>query len=412
MAPQLGKKFRLNKSDSMRWLNWICGHPREFELEFQVLNWVLVTTALLGVLLTVENLILQIPPPAAEGTLAVTIFSLGGYYLVRIKKKFSRIIAPILYLFFFVPITFIWFFSDGLAGSTPYFYIVPILASVSIMRGWTQRFFLSATILHLLALIVVERIAPHMISSYSSDFVRWLDMLVGVIYAVSYGVGYINILMYTLNQRRALADQLLLNILPEPIAERLKYAPNEIVADSHDGVTVLFADVVNFTPMSAYMSPIDLVNLLNHVFTAFDQVAEKYGIEKIKTIGDCYMVAGGVPLPRSDHAHAITHFALEIRELVVRSDFGGKQLHFRFGINSGPVVGGVIGQKKFAYDLWGDTVNTASRMESNSKANVIQITEATYQLIKDDFVCVPQGKIHVKGKGEMAVWHVDCAQSC
>lgn len=411
MASQLGKRFHLKESRSTQWLSWTCGRPSEFDLEFQVLNWVLITSALMGVLLTVENLILQIPSPAAESTLGVTAISLGGYYLVRIKKKYSRTIAPLLYAFYILTVTFIWFSSDGLEGAMPYFYIVPILAGVSIMHGRTQRIVLSATILHLFALITIEKIAPQMVSPYLSDYARWLDTLVGVSYAVSYGLGYTSILMYNLNQRRELADQLLLNILPKPIAERLKYAPNEVVADSHDYVTVLFADVVNFTPMSAQMSPVDLVNLLNKVFTTFDQIAEKYGIEKIKTIGDCYMIAGGVPFPRIDHAQAVTQFALEIRDLVTRTDFDGKKLNFRFGISSGPLVGGVIGQKKFAYDLWGDTVNTASRMESNSQPNTIQITESTYRLIKEDFACVSQGKIQVKGKGEIDVWYVDCAKS-
>jgi len=406
----LENRFRLKESHNIQWLNWICGHPSEFELEFQVLNWVLVTSAFMGVLLTVENLLLRIPSPAAEGTLGATAISLGGYYVIRIKKNFLRIIAPVIYLSFLLPVTFIWFSSNGLEGAMPYFYIVPILAGVAIMHGWMQRIILSVTILHLFTLITLEKVAPQTVSPYPSDFAQWIDTLVGVIYAVSYGVGYTCILVYNLNQRRELAEQLLLNIIPKPIAERLKYMPNEIVADSHEYVTVLFADVDNFTTMSAQMSPVDLVNLLNKVFTEFDQLAEKYGIEKIKTIGDCYMVAGGVPLPRVDHAQAITQFACEIRDLVARTEFDGKRLNFRFGISSGPLMGGVIGQKKFAYDLWGDTVNTASRMESNGKANIIQITEATYRLIQDDFICVPQGKIQVKGKGEIAVWYVDCAK--
>jgi class 3 adenylate cyclase len=201
------------------------------------------------------------------------------------------------------------------------------------------------------------------------------------------------------------SEDLLHNILPEVIAERLKESRGTI-ADQNEGASILFADVVNFTPMSAEMSATELVDLLNEVFSDFDDLTEKYGLEKIKTIGDCYMVASGVPEPRADHAQVITHMALDMQERVENHDYHGHKLAFRIGINSGPVVAGVIGRKKFIYDLWGDTVNTASRMESNGKGGCIQITETTYNLIKEDFLCEPQGTIHVKGKGEMAVWHV------
>ena len=178
------------------------------------------------------------------------------------------------------------------------------------------------------------------------------------------------------------------------------------IADHYANASVFFADIVNFTPMSAKMAPVELVELLNEVFSYFDTLVDKYDLEKIKTIGDCYMVASGVPNPRPDHAQALTNFALDLRDIVSKHDFHGKQLTFRIGLNSGPVVAGVIGRKKFIYDLWGDAVNTASRMEAHGTGGVIQVTEATYKLIKDDFICEPHGGINVKGKGEMKVWHV------
>ena len=201
------------------------------------------------------------------------------------------------------------------------------------------------------------------------------------------------------------SEHLLLNILPEEIAAILKNE-NRVIADRYADASILFADVVNFTPMSAQMTPEELVGLLDEVFSYFDVLAEKYGLEKIKTIGDCYMVAAGVPHPRPDHAHILACMALDIREYVRQREFHGKKLTFRIGLNSGPVVAGVIGRKKFIYDLWGDAVNTASRMESHGVGGLIQITEATYELIKDDFVCEPHGMINVKGKGEMNVWYV------
>ena len=191
------------ESRTTRWLGMICGRSQDFALEYQVLNWVLVTSALMGVLLTAENFLLRIPSPAAESTLVVTAVSLAGYYLVRIKRRFSRLIAPLLYALFLLPLTFIWFSSAGLEGAVPYLYIVPILAGVSIMHGRTQRTVLSLTILHLFSLIAVEKIAPQLVSPYPSDYARWLDTLVSVIYAVSYGVGYTGILLHMVRTRTA-----------------------------------------------------------------------------------------------------------------------------------------------------------------------------------------------------------------
>ncbi len=201
------------------------------------------------------------------------------------------------------------------------------------------------------------------------------------------------------------SEALLLNILPKKIAEALKQSPATI-ADHFEGASVLFADVVEFTPMSAEMTPDELVGLLNEVFTYFDEVAQEHGIEKIKTIGDSYMAAAGVPTPRPDHAHALTRMALQVRDYFRANDIQGRRLAFRMGINSGPLVGGVIGTRKFIYDLWGDAVNTASRMESHGSQGAIQITQATHDLIKDDFECEHRGTLDVKGKGEMEVWHV------
>ena len=201
------------------------------------------------------------------------------------------------------------------------------------------------------------------------------------------------------------SESLLLNILPKEIVAILKNKPRTI-ADHFDGASILFADVVNFTPLSATMTPTELVELLNEVFSYFDLLTDKYGLEKIKTIGDCYMVASGVPRPRTDHAQVLTTMALDMRDYVSQHEFCGRKLTFRIGLNSGPVVAGVIGHKKYIYDLWGDAVNTASRMESHGRGGIIQITRATYELIKDNFVCEPRGTVNVKGKGEMEVWFV------
>jgi len=197
------------------------------------------------------------------------------------------------------------------------------------------------------------------------------------------------------------SDSLLLNILPAPIAQRLKQDQHSI-AERFDDVTILFADIVDFTGLSAQISPTRLVKQLNEIFSAFDQLALDHGLEKIKTIGDAYMVAGGLPTPRPDHPQAIAQMALDMQRKITqfkRDD--GKAFHIRIGINTGPVVAGVIGLKKFAYDLWGDAVNVASRMESHGSVGGIQVTAATYDRLKSQFLFKERGAIDVKGKGKM-----------
>lgn len=200
------------------------------------------------------------------------------------------------------------------------------------------------------------------------------------------------------------SEKLLLNILPKPIAERLK-AEQSTIADSFAEVSVLFADIVGFTELSARMSPTELVKRLNVIFSHFDQLAEKYGVEKIKTIGDAYMVVGGLPMPRDDHAEAIAQMALGMQAKIAKlSADTGEKLAIRVGINSGPVVAGVIGVSKFTYDLWGDTVNVAARMEATGFAGRIQVTDVTYELLKDKYLLEKRGVIQVKGKGNMMTY--------
>jgi adenylate cyclase len=207
-----------------------------------------------------------------------------------------------------------------------------------------------------------------------------------------------------LELEQAKSERLLLNVLPEPVAARLK-EDEGIIADACPSVTVLFADIVGFTPLSERLSASDLVSLLDSVFVRWDALAGHHGVEKIKTIGDAYMVAGGIPLPRDDHAEAIAEMALAMGpELAHCAAETGLPLEVRIGIDTGPVVAGVIGRAKFIYDLWGDTVNTASRMESHALLGSIQVTERTYGHLRERYEFRPRGTIEVKGKGPMTTY--------
>jgi adenylate cyclase len=202
-------------------------------------------------------------------------------------------------------------------------------------------------------------------------------------------------------------EALLLNVLPAEIAQRLQSDPNSI-ADHFDDASILFADVVDFTPLSSRLDAREVVGLLDRLFTSFDELVDRYDVEKIKTIGDCYMVAAGVPRRRPDHAQALAGLALEMRECAKTCLTDGPEtdLQLRIGISSGPVVAGVIGRRRFLYDLWGDTVNMASRMESHGTPDAIQITRTTFELLQDDFVTEPIGLVDVKGKGEVETWRL------
>jgi adenylate cyclase len=209
-----------------------------------------------------------------------------------------------------------------------------------------------------------------------------------------------------LQAEREKSEKLLLNVLPEVIATRLK-KDESFIADRYPQVSILFADIVNFTPLSNRLSPEDLVNMLNQIFSRFDLLAETFGLEKIKTIGDAYMAAAGLPTERPDHARACIEMALAMQQEIAKLDLPEtKELQLRIGIHTGPVVAGVIGLRKFIYDLWGDAVNTASRMESHGIPGSIHITDEVRQMVDGEFDFKDRGIIEVKGKGPMRTWMV------
>lgn len=201
------------------------------------------------------------------------------------------------------------------------------------------------------------------------------------------------------------SESLLTNILPAAVANRLKSRADQIIADKHEEASILFADMAGFTAWASATAPVDLVRFLNEVFTAFDRLVERHGLEKIKTTGDNYMVVSGVPVPRSDHAAALVQLALEMVD-AARHIHGphGRDVSIRIGIASGPVVAGVVGMKKFFYDVWGDAVNVASRMESTGVPGRIQVSPETFERVKDQFEFESRGPIDVKGKGKMTTW--------
>ena len=201
------------------------------------------------------------------------------------------------------------------------------------------------------------------------------------------------------------SERLLVNILPAKVAQRLKDRPDETIADSYPEASVLFADMEGFTARATDLPPAELVGFLNAVFTRLDSIVERHGLEKIKTTGDAYMVVSGLPEPRVDHAEALADLALDMREaLTGLTDPKGRPVAVRIGLASGPVVAGVVGTRKFYYDVWGDAVNTASRMESTGEVGKIQVAPETHALLAKRFALEDRGLIDVRGKGRMRTW--------
>jgi class 3 adenylate cyclase len=317
-----------------------------------------------------------------------------------------------------------------------------IAALVLARRRWPLAVLLaSAVILQLYYQLDYPGIYPAvplsvaLASAWAAGHRLWSLLVAGLFVAAGVGVGYqtlvpnqpavqvlgdvtrdtvlfaaVLLLGEAVRTRRALqrekerSERLLRNVLPAPIAARLE-EQQDVIADGFPEVTVLFADLVDFTRRSQHRSPQQVVQVLDELFTAFDQLTRRHGLEKIKTIGDAYMVAGGLPTPRPDHAQAVADLALAMQmEVPRRADPNGRPLQVRIGIDTGPVVAGVIGTDKFSYDLWGDTVNTASRMESTGVAGSIQVTDRAYQRLRDRYRFQRRGLVEVKGKGELVTW--------
>jgi adenylate cyclase len=270
-------------------------------------------------------------------------------------------------------------------------------------RAWP--WFAAFVVTILVALVLSEVVRPDG-ADLPEAFVRTFDILNIVVVS---SVAMLLLVTFARGREAAQArvESLLLNVLPAEVAQRLQSDPNSI-ADHFDEVSILFADVVDFTPLSSRLDAREVVGLLDRLFTSFDELVDRYDVEKIKTIGDCYMVAAGVPRQRPDHAHALARLALEMGECAKSClpEGADHDLRLRIGISSGPVVAGVIGRRRFLYDLWGDTVNMASRMESHGTPDTIQITRSTFNLLRHDFVVEPLGLVDVKGKGAVETWRV------
>ena len=295
-----------------------------------------------------------------------------------------------------------------------HYYFLPGVAGPLLFFGLRRLPLVIGIVVTALALFMVVEIAEVPRAGFVHDDPDFIALLRLINMPGAYLLIFVIVLYAFLETRRAerlleaehaRSERLLGNLLPESIAKRLKAEPERIIADDLGAVTILFADIVDFTPRAAALSAPDLVAFLNRVFTAFDRLAERHGLEKIKTIGDAYMVAAGMPDPRRDHAEAVAEMALDMLAATeALSAEGDEQVAVRIGLHTGQAVAGVIGTRKFFYDVWGDTVNTAARMEAQGAPGRIQVTPDARAALEDAFTLEPRGEIEVKGKGRMETY--------
>jgi class 3 adenylate cyclase len=302
-----------------------------------------------------------------------------------------------------------WLF--GVSSNVPLYFLLTILVPYLAFRKRHQHLAHAFALVAVAALVTLTANAeafPAQISLMDASLFRSINLAavaIGLVVLAAVFRGLVNDTEQALEDERARADALLLNVLPPSVAESLKREPSRTIADRYDQVTVLFADIVGFTPLSARLSADRTVELLNEIFTAFDAICDRAGVEKIRTIGDGYMAVAGAPIPRADHGQAMVRVAMAMRDYMASKPVD-EPLEVRIGINSGEAVAGIVGTSRFHFDLWGDSVNVAARMESLGEPGRIQIAESTWALVHDVIPCESRGKVLVKGKGELETWFV------
>jgi guanylate cyclase len=365
-------------------------------------------TAAMGMAWSVMYWVLEVPVAAAIPS-TYAVLTAVGLMVVSRTKRIGGFRAMQMAMWLTLPFFLQWSLGGFANGSAVGVWAIgaPLLASLvgAVRWPWFIGF---------VALSVVSGLLDSTFAASSPQIPQGLitGMFVlnffGVVYVTYLSLGYFirerERTHAALEREQEKSEGLLLNILPSEVATRLK-AGEEVIADRVEGVTILFADLVGSTELSERLTANQLVQVLNDIFTPFDDLADRFGLEKIKTLGDAYMVVGGLPLARADHVEAIADLALAMREeLVGHAVPGFGQLRMRYGIHTGPVVAGVIGKRKFSYDLWGDTVNTAARMESHGIPDAIQVTEDVYETLRDRFSFTPRGPVQIRGKGEMTTY--------
>ena len=303
----------------------------------------------------------------------------------------------------------------GKESGVHFYFLVGAVSAMSILGVKLNRLSVISISYGLIAFVLVERggmpTAPNVVLPLwlqsTFFYVSIIQSFFSIFCVVYYAFSQAHRAEDLLQKEYEYSERLLSAMMPKTIASQLKREPNTTIADAHSQVSILFADIVGFTPIAARQSPEQIVELLSRLFTQFDEFAKKHGIEKIKTVGDAYMVAGGLPEDQEDHAERVANMAFDMMKFADKMSHDyGEEIALRIGIHSGRVVAGVIGTQKPFYDVWGDTVNFAARMESFGQSGCIQISEDTKNLLEAKYVVEKRGRVDIKGKGKVTTWNL------
>ncbi|NNF80526.1 MAG: adenylate/guanylate cyclase domain-containing protein [Rhizobiales bacterium] len=356
--------------------------------------------------------------------LAAMIGCLASLAVLQVSKSLPGAFKVLMAIA--LPVLFAYYLVHGNRDGDLYFVILLPIAAITFLGPRKSRLHFTLCLIMIAVVVVVDQMLPRFTHPWSVspanpegwvfdapdkhrfrtlELITYFSTMI-ILYILSHGGAS------ALREANKRAEVLLLNILPKPIAERLSSTElgqqAETIVDKYDHVSILFADIVGFTELSQKMEPGELVLLLNTLFSEFDRITARHGVEKIKTIGDAYMAVCGLPATDERHAEHIANVALDMVQAVGKMNAdNGQTLQLRIGLNSGPVVAGVIGLNKFAYDLWGETVNTASRMESHGRPGLIQVSQATYELLKDKYRFTALGDVEIKGYGVLPAWQLE-----
>jgi adenylate cyclase len=351
-----------------------------------------------------------------QGDWYVGIINLGSaalFAVIPLLYRFGELIPPLAFItVVYLAMTFLCWHLGTDTGVQFYFLIA---GAAAVMVVGVERIGLAIAVaaIGVTLVIALQFTVPHDTGEQPTWFIKE-GFIINTISAgatavaiVWYGLRQIASAEAAMEQEYQRSEALLANILPASIAERLKGGANSVIADKYDDASILFADVAGYTERSSETSPEELVAFLDGLYTSLDALVTLHGLEKIKTSGDAYIVVSGVPQPRSDHLHALADLALDIADTVAGlTDSRGRAVPLRIGMASGPVVAGVVGSQRFFYDVWGDAVNVASRMESTAAVGRIQVPQPVYQRLRNRFMFEERGDVDVKGKGVMQTWYL------
>ncbi|TGL66457.1 adenylate/guanylate cyclase domain-containing protein [Leptospira jelokensis] len=393
----------------MKWIYFFLGDPKKHSLEHRLFNTVSLVNGLLNLLgvfgvFYLENYLILVSLNVGSG-----ILMLAMYYLSRVKSIYFILYWPFnLTILFYL--ASMWFFNGGSIGGNHYYLIPSLVIALILIRNHNIFLVYSIYITVSALLYIVEYYHREWVTGYATEMDRYLDAGGNYLFVQILTGILIFILSRNLNIERKKSEALLLNILPEPIADELKKEAR-VIPKRYETASVLFCDMVGFTKIAEKMNAEDLVHELDQIFRAFDSICKEYRMEKIKTIGDAYMAVGGIPNENESNAIdsvlcGLGFQAYMAEQKEIHSIQGREFWEIRLGIHIGPLVAGVVGTDKFAYDVWGDTVNTASRLESSGVVGEVNISRDVYEEVKKVFECEPRGFVSIKNKADIEMFLV------